>query len=98
MRQVGRRPAIAYDGRMATVISKEEAYAHLADVVDRALAGEEIAIEQAGRVALKLVPVTDEALPPRRFGTLGPISDEEADEAMRPLPKEYWGYIGDDDD
>lgn len=82
---------------MATVISKEEAYAHLADVFDRALAGEEIEIEQGGLTKVKLVPVQTEPIPRRQAGTLGPISDEEADEALRPLPEEYWGDIGDDD-
>ena len=46
---------------MATVISKEDAYAHLIDVVDRAMGGEEIVIAQDGRSRLKLVPVDEEA-------------------------------------
>ena len=33
---------------MATVISKDEAYAHPADLFERAMAGEEIVIEQGG--------------------------------------------------
>ncbi|WP_375427967.1 type II toxin-antitoxin system Phd/YefM family antitoxin [uncultured Sphingomonas sp.] len=42
---------------MATVINKEEAYAHLVDVVDRAMGGEEIVIAHAGEAKLRLVPV-----------------------------------------
>ena len=42
---------------MATVINKEDAYAHLADVVDRAMGGEEIVISHDGRPRLKLMPV-----------------------------------------
>lgn len=45
---------------MATVISKEEAYAHLAEVLDRAMGGEEIVIAQSGAPRLRLVPVEPE--------------------------------------
>ena len=82
---------------MATVISKDEAFAHLSDVFERAMGGEEIEIEQGGQTMVKLVPVPAEQIFRRQFGTLGPISDEEAEEAVRSLPKEDWGDIGDDD-
>lgn len=78
---------------MATVISKEEAYAHLAAVVDRAWAGEEIVIEQSGAPKLRLVPVeTPPAATPRRVpgsmkglikempGVWDPLSEEELKE------------------
>lgn len=51
---------------MATVISKDEAYAHPSDVIDRAMGGEEIDIEQGGRVKVRLVPVTDGTLVPQK--------------------------------
>ena len=82
---------------MAPVISKEEAGAHLPDLLARAWAGEEIVIEQSGAPKLRLVPVEERGKQPRQGGTLGPISDEEAEEAVRPLPRVYWGDIGDDD-
>jgi antitoxin (DNA-binding transcriptional repressor) of toxin-antitoxin stability system len=55
---------------VATVIDKKEAYAHLADVVDRAMGGEEIVIAHDGRLRLKLVPVAEDAPPSgrRRLG------------------------------
>lgn len=57
---------------MATVISKAEAYSHMIDILDRALGGEEISIEQGGSIRLKLVPVEASAhvSPSRRAGTL----------------------------
>jgi prevent-host-death family protein len=66
----GRYLAFQGEAAMATVISKEEAYAQLTDVLNRAMAGEEIVIEQEGRPRLKLIPV-DEPLRPqgkRKFG------------------------------
>lgn len=53
---------------MATVISKEEFDAHPSVVVDRAIAGEEIDVEQGGHIRLKLVPV---AAGSKRRGTFG---------------------------
>ncbi len=48
---------------MATIISAQDAFAHLTDVVSRAMRGEEIDIEQDGLVKLKLVPISN-AVPP----------------------------------
>lgn len=74
---------------MATVISKEEFDAQPSAVVDRAMAGEQIDVEQGGHVRLKLVPVTPEPAKRRRQGgmlkgiisvpqsALDPLSEEE---------------------
>ena len=72
----------------------------LPELFARVEAGEEVVIANGARTGMKLVP-TEAAPPvlrPRQFGTLGPISDEEAEESVRSLPKEYWGYIGEDED
>ena len=82
---------------MATV-TVHEAKTHLSKLLVRVRDGEEIIIANGKLPQAKLVPLEDKPILPRQAGTLGPISDEEAEEALRPLPKEYWGYIGDDDD
>lgn len=83
---------------MATVVSKEEADAHIDDLYARALGGEEIVIEQSGEPKLRLVPVPvqEESKPPVRrvFGSMrgqftvpdsffDPMTEEELKE---------WGY------
>ncbi|WP_299646762.1 hypothetical protein [Sphingomonas bacterium] len=55
---------------MATVISKDEACAHLAAVLDRATGSEEIDIERRGAVKLKLVPTAAPLTGKRQPGTL----------------------------
>lgn len=82
---------------MATV-TVHEAKTHLSRLLARVRDGEEIIIAKGKDPQAKLVPLTDQPKQPRQAGTLGPISDEEAEEAVRPLPKEYWGCIGDDED
>ena len=79
------------------IVTVHEAKTHLSRLLARVRDGEEIVIAKGKHPQAKLVPLTTTAKSPREFGTLGPISDEEAEEAMRPLPKEYWGYIGDVD-
>ena len=49
-------------------VTRDEAQAQLAELLDAALGGEEIYIEGSGTVRVRLVPVTDEA-PRRRSGT-----------------------------
>ncbi len=72
---------------MATVISKEDFDAHPAEVRERAMAGEEIAIEQEGGVRLKLMRVTPEQPGRRTFGALkGRLSVPAT--AFDPLPEE----------
>lgn len=84
--------------RMMHTVTVHEAKTHLSRLLARVRAGEEIVIARGKQPQAKLVPIIDEAPRPRQAGTLGPISDEEAEEAARPLPKEYWGWIGGDDD
>lgn len=79
-------------------VTVHEAKTHLSRLLARVREGEVIIIAKGKQPQAKLVPIEDEPLAPRQAGTLGPISDEEANEALRPLPKEYWGWIGDDDD
>lgn len=81
---------------MATEISKDEAYAHLTDVFNRAMGGEEIVIEQEGRPRLKLVPV-EEAPQPQGKRVPGQYAGQFSipDEAFAPLTDEElkdWGY------
>ena len=72
---------------MATVISKDEAYAHLSDVIDRAMRGEEIEIEQGGLVKLKLVPISPEGYRRESFGFLkGKLSVPPS--SFEPLPED----------
>ena len=80
---------------MATVISKDEAYAHLADVIDRAMGGEEIEIEQGGAVKLKLVPVAAPPRGKRQPGTLKGLTVPPS--FWEPLPDEYTGWPKDGD-
>ena len=80
---------------MATV-TVHEAKTHLSKLLVRARAGEEIIIAKGKEPQARLVPI--KPLPRRQAGTLGPISDEEAEEALRPLPEEYWGDIWGDAD
>lgn len=82
---------------MATV-TIHEAKTHLSRLIARMHQGEEIIIAKGKHPQAKLVPLDNKRKLQRRFGTLGPISEEEADEAARPLPKEYWGYISEDED
>jgi antitoxin (DNA-binding transcriptional repressor) of toxin-antitoxin stability system len=49
-------------------VSRDEAQAHLAELLDAALDGEEVYIEGAGTVLVRLVPVSGTA-PRRRAGT-----------------------------
>ena len=79
-------------------VTDHEAKTHLSRLLARVREGEEIIIAKGKHPQAKLVPIKEPIKLPRQAGTLGPISDEEAEEAVRPLPKEYWGYIGEDDD
>lgn len=73
------------------VVNMHEAKTHLSQLVDRALAGEEIVIGRAGKPAVKLVPV-DQELAPRVPGALkgqiwiAPDFDD-------PLPAEIQKYF-----
>ena len=79
------------------IVTVHEAKTHLSKLLARVREGEEIIIAKGKHPQAKLVPLSNKSVLPRQAGTLGPISDEEAEEALRPLPKEYWGDIGEDD-
>ena len=78
------------------VVNMHEAKTKLSQLVDRALAGEEIVIGRAGKPAVKLVPVEEE-LQPRKLGTLdgqiwiAPDFDD-------PLPPEIQRYFEGEED
>ncbi len=64
---------------MAATFNMHEAKTHFSKLVERALAGEEIVVAKAGKPSIRLVPISEEPLPPRqpgRFkGLLGDIPD-----------------------
>ncbi len=49
-------------------VTRDEAQEHLAELLDAALGGEEIYIEGAGTVRVRLVPVNAEAEADREYG------------------------------
>lgn len=53
---------------MAATVNMHEAKTHFSKLVERALAGEEIVVAKAGKPCVKLVPVVEEPLPPRKPG------------------------------
>ena len=55
---------------MATTFNMHEAKTHFSKLVERALAGEDIIVAKAGKPSIRLVPVVDEPLPPRKPGRL----------------------------
>lgn len=79
-------------------VTVHEAKTHLSRLLARVREGEEIIIAKGKQPQAKLVPIYDPLKLPRLGGTLGPISDEEAEEALRSLPREYWGDIGENED
>jgi prevent-host-death family protein len=78
------------------VVNMHEAKTHLSQLVDRALAGEEVVIGRAGKPAVRLVPV-EETAEPRKPGALrgriwmAPDFDE-------PLPPDVQRLFEDGDD
>lgn len=63
-----------------------EARASLSQLVERALAGEDVVITRHGKPAVRLVPVED-PLPPRKPGALKGLF-EVTDEFFEPLPED----------
>jgi prevent-host-death family protein len=61
-----------------------DAKTHLSQLVDRALAGEEVVICRAGKRLVRLVPV--DPTPPRRPGQLAGMA--VPDDAMAPLTED----------
>lgn len=77
---------------MTATVNMHEAKTNFSKLVERAMAGEDIIVAKAGKPCVRLVPVLDEALPPRKPGRLkgllsgipdsvwfDPMSDEELD-------------------
>lgn len=79
------------------IVTVHEAKTHLSKLLARVREGEEIVIAKGKQPQAKLVPLTEKPVLARLAGTLGPISDEEAEEAVRSLPKDCWGWTGEDD-
>lgn len=71
-----------------TKFNIHEAKTQLSQLVDRALSGEEVIVARHGRALVRLVPVGNQAAL-RPIGLhRQPLSDGEAQEAMRPLSEE----------
>lgn len=64
---------------MAATFNMHEAKTHFSKLVERALAGEDIVVAKAGKPSIRLVPIVEAPLGPRkpgRFkGLLGDIPD-----------------------
>lgn len=73
------------------VVNMHEAKTHLSQLVDRALAGEEVVIGRNGKPAVKLVPVEEELAPREPGGLEGKIWI--ADDFDDPLPREIQRYF-----
>ena len=75
---------------MSTQVNLYEAKAKLSELVDRAMAGEEIVVAKSGKPKVRLVPV--KAKPVRKFGLMkGEVwMSEDFDE---PLPDEVLDRI-----
>jgi prevent-host-death family protein len=78
-----------------TIINMHQAKTSLSDLVARAEAGEEIVIARRNKPAVKLVPVTVEAMShvriarKRAFGSLAHLRDASKDiDWFEPLPEE----------
>lgn len=76
---------------MATQYNMHEAKTQFSKLVDRALAGEDIVVAKAGKPAVRLVPVPDDAKERRRngFGILRGLMPPIPDSFFfDPLPEE----------
>jgi prevent-host-death family protein len=78
------------------VVNMHDAKTHLSQLVDRALAGEEIVIGRAGKPAVKLVPVEEELRPREPGGLEGKI--RIAPDFDDPLPPEIRRLFEGDED
>jgi prevent-host-death family protein len=71
------------------MINVHDAKTHFSKLLDRAHAGEEIVLAKAGKPYAKLVPIGQEALPPREPGRLKHLlKDVPSDIWFEPLPDE----------
>ncbi|MDB5709878.1 MAG: type toxin-antitoxin system prevent-host-death family antitoxin [Sphingomonas bacterium] len=61
------------------VVNVHDAKTHLSKLLDRVLAGEEIILAKAGKPYAKLVPISDDAPPPRQGGQLKGLVGEIPD-------------------
>ena len=74
-----------------TKVNMHEAKTNLSKLVEQALAGEEVVLAKNGEALVRLVPVATEALRPIGLHRAA-MSDEEAEEALRPLSEEELGF------
>ena len=75
-----------------TKVNMHEAKTNLSKLVEQALAGEDVVLARNGEALVRLVPVTaaDQGRPLGLHAA--PLSDEEAQEALRPLSDEDLGF------
>jgi prevent-host-death family protein len=72
-------------------VNMHEAKTTLSKLVERALSGEDVIVAKSGKPLVRLVPV-DPNLGRRPMGMHAVhLSDEEAQEAFRPLSEQEWG-------
>lgn len=80
-----------------TTVAMQEAQIYLAQLVEKALQGEDIVLTQNGQALVKLVPVPTISPPgqpkmrPLGLNAVG-LSDEEAQVSIEPLTDEELGY------
>ena len=74
-----------------TKVNMHEAKTNLSKLVEQALAGEEVVLAKNGEALVRLVPVATEVLRPIGLHRAA-MSDEEAEEALRPLSEEELGF------
>lgn len=80
---------------MADTFNVHQAKTHLSELLERALAGEEIVIAKANKPIVKLVPVTPR--PKKRIAGLGAAFGYwMSPDFDKPLPDEFW--LGDASD
>jgi prevent-host-death family protein len=72
-------------------VNMHEAKTHLSKLVERALQGEDVILARNGKALVRLVPI-DSSLDQRPVGLhAAKLTDEEAQEAIRPLDDEALG-------
>ena len=75
-----------------TKVNMHDAKTNLSKLVEQALSGEDVVLAKNGKPLVRLVPIsTDEDMRPLGLHAKT-LSDEEANESMRPLSDEELGF------